>query len=136
MILLDTNIVIAITNSRPEKVRHRFQDQLARVSTIAVSTIAVFELRYGAAKSAKPAFNHQVLDQFLAAYVEVLDFTSDDAIEAGNIRAYLEAKGTPIGPYDTLIAAQALRHNATLVTANTREFARVPGLRLEDWMTA
>jgi tRNA(fMet)-specific endonuclease VapC len=133
MILLDTNVVIAITNSRPAKVRLRFQEQLSRGTTIAISTIAVFELRYGTAKSARPAFNNQVLDQFLTGYVDVLEFTSADAAEAGNIRAALEERGTPIGPYDTLIAAQALRHNATLITANTREFSRVAGLKVEDW---
>jgi tRNA(fMet)-specific endonuclease VapC len=135
MILLDTNVVIAITNSRPEKVRLRFEMELSRGASIAVSSIAVFELRYGASKSTKPVFNHKVLDEFLAGYAEILDFSSDDAAEAGNIRAALEARGTPIGPYDTLIAAQALRHNATLITANTREFARVAGLRLDDWTT-
>lgn len=133
MILLDTNVVIAITNRRPGKVRLRFQAELSQSALIAVSTVTIFELRYGAAKSAKPAFNNRVLDEFLAGYVEVLDFTSEDALIAGEIRAGLEAKGTPIGPYDTLIAAQALRHNATLITANTREFSRLTGLKLEDW---
>ena len=133
MIVLDTNVVIAITNRRPDRARILFHEQLSRGTTIAVSTIAVFELRYGAAKSAKPAFNHRVLDEFLAGYLDVLEFSSADAVEAGNIRAALEVRGTPIGPYDTLIAAQALRHHATLVTANTREFERVMGLRVVDW---
>jgi tRNA(fMet)-specific endonuclease VapC len=65
--------------------------------------------------------------------VEVLPFDSEDAVEASDIRAALESKGTPIGPYDLLIAAQARRRGATLVTLNRREFAHVPGLSVTDW---
>ena len=67
--------------------------------------------------------------------MQVLDFDAEDAEEAGDIRATLQRAGTPIGPYDILIAAQARRRDALLVTANTREFARVPGLQIEDWTT-
>ena len=76
------------------------------------------------------------LKAFLRTPVTVLMFDADDASEAADIRAALARLGTPIGPYDTLIAAQARRRGATLVTANTREFSRVPGLVVADWTTA
>ena len=66
----------------------------------------------------------------------MLPFDADDALAAGEVRTALELRGTPIGPYDVLIAGHALRHGATLVTANTREFSRVPGLMVEDWAGA
>ncbi len=93
----------------------------------------LFELRYGAAKSARPERNAQRIDDFLTGPIEVLPFMPDDAEEAGAISAELARAGTPIGPYDVLIAAQARRHAALLVTANAREFALVPRLRVEDW---
>lgn len=65
--------------------------------------------------------------------ISTVEFDPDDAIEAGSVRATLEAAGTPIGPYDVLIAAQALRRGATLITANIGEFARIKGLIVEDW---
>ena len=74
-----------------------------------------------------------LLATFLEAGVEVLSFGIDDAAEAVDIRTVLETKGMPIGPYDLLIAAQARRRGATLVTLNRREFARVPGLSVNDW---
>jgi tRNA(fMet)-specific endonuclease VapC len=95
----------------------------------------LFELRYGAAKSPHPERNAQRIADFLAGPIEVLPFGSEDAEEAGDIRAALERIGTPIGPYDVLVAAQARRRDAVLVTANTREFSRVPRLRFEDWAT-
>lgn len=133
MILLDSTIIIGIINKRPAPLRERFLEQVDRRETILVSTIVVFELRFGAAKSGKPAFNTQLLDEFLAGQVEVVAFEAADAARAGSVRAELQAKGTPIGPYDTLIAGQVLRLGATLVTANTREFSRVAGLSVEDW---
>jgi tRNA(fMet)-specific endonuclease VapC len=69
----------------------------------------------------------------MAGPIRLLEFDEEDAREAGEIRALLERKGTPIGPYDVIIAAQARRRGALLVTANEREFARVPGLKTEDW---
>ena len=93
----------------------------------------LFELRHGAAKSATPARNHARLDDFLAAAPEIVAFDADDANEAGDIRARLESLGTPIGPYDVLIAAQARRRRAALVTLNRREFERAPGLVVTDW---
>ena len=95
--------------------------------------IALFELRYGHVRSDRRAEAERLLAEFLAPGIVVLPFDADDATHAGDIRAHLESKGTPIGPYDYLIAAQARRRGATLVTANGREFERVPGLMVADW---
>jgi tRNA(fMet)-specific endonuclease VapC len=100
---------------------------------LTLSPIVLFELRYGAAKSANRERNSRRIDDFLAGPIAVLPFEPEDAAEAGDIRAVLERVGAPIGPYDVLIAAQARRRGALLITANEREFARVPGLRIEDW---
>lgn len=98
-----------------------------------MSAISVFELRYGTAKSTRVTANTAKLDEFLAA-IRILPFDEEDGRIAAAIRAELERSGTPIGSYDYLIAAQAARHDLTLVTANVKEFARVPGLRWEDWL--
>jgi len=133
MICLDTNAVIAVFNDRDSPVRRRIADALGDGGTFALSVVVLFELRYGAAKSARPERNGRRIDDFLSGPIEVLSFTPEDAEEAGDVRAALERAGTPIGPYDVLVAAQARRHGALLVTANMREFARVPRLRCEDW---
>jgi tRNA(fMet)-specific endonuclease VapC len=133
MICLDTNAVIAVLNDRNSPVRTRIAGAVRRRRALAVSSIVLFELRYGAAKSARPNRNAERIDDFLAGPIDVLPFDAADAGEAGDIRAELERLGTPIGPYDLLVAAQARRRNAILVTANAREFARVPRLSLEDW---
>jgi tRNA(fMet)-specific endonuclease VapC len=96
----------------------------------------LYELRYGAAKSANRLRASRHIAEFLSGPVQVLDFEAHDAEEAGDIRAALERAATPIGPYDVLIAAQARRRGAMLVTANRREFARVPRLKTEDWTAA
>jgi tRNA(fMet)-specific endonuclease VapC len=90
-------------------------------------------LHYGVMKSARMQQNRAALAAFLALDVAVWPFGIDDAEEAGDIRVTLERAGTPIGPFDILIAAQARRRGALLVTANSREFGRVPGLRFDDW---
>jgi tRNA(fMet)-specific endonuclease VapC len=92
-----------------------------------------FELWYGVMHSARQEQNAGRLTTFLSAPVEVLSFDDDDAKIAAGLRAHLRRAGTPIGPYDVLIAGQALRHGLTLVTANVGEFSRVPGLAWEDW---
>jgi tRNA(fMet)-specific endonuclease VapC len=94
------------------------------------------ELWYGVAKSSRPEANAAALVSFLNLALERWPFDEDDAREAGEIRAALARAGTPIGPYDALIAGQARRRGAILVTANQREFARVPGLKTEDWAAA
>lgn len=133
MICLDTNAVIAAINARVPRVRSRLEQALAERVAVGIPIIAWFELRYGVAKSARVERNLAALAAFLALDVAIWPFDVEDAAEAGDIRAALERAGTPIGPYDILIAAQARRRNAMLATANEREFARVPGLRVEDW---
>jgi tRNA(fMet)-specific endonuclease VapC len=132
MICLDTNIVIASINRRPPHVRSKLQAALAS-ATVGIPAIVLFELRFGIAKSARPVENAAVLAEFLALNIVPWPFEAEDAEEAGDIRAELERLGTSIGPYDILIAAQARRRNAILVTANMREFLRVPELNVEDW---
>ena len=132
MKLLDTNTVIAILNDNPET-ELRFRAALARRQPIAVSAVVIFELRYGIAKSTLRKANAVRLDTFLSAIVAVLPFDDEDARHAGEVRATLARTGRPIGPYDVMIAGQALRHGAAVVTANTSEFGRVAGLKIEDW---
>jgi tRNA(fMet)-specific endonuclease VapC len=133
MICLDTNAVIAVLNDRTSPVRTKVDAAIGLGRALAISSIVLFELRYGAAKSAQPERNAQRIADFLLGPIEVLPFEPADAEEAGEIRAALERAGTPIGPYDVLVAAQARRRDALLVTANEREFARVPRLKFEDW---
>ena len=131
--LLDTNACIALINGRPEAVRRRFTRVSAGDDVIATSSVVLFELWYGVAKSQRPKANAERIATFLSGPLEVMNFSAEDAEHAGRIRATLERLGKPIGAYDVLIAGQALRHKATLVTANSSEFARVRGLRLQDW---
>jgi tRNA(fMet)-specific endonuclease VapC len=133
MICFDTNAVIAVLNNQASPIRVRIREAIGSANTLAISSVVLFELRYGAAKSARPERNALRIADFLAAPIDVLPFEAEDAEEAGDIRAALERVGTPIGPYDILVAAQARRRDALLVTANEREFARVPRLRFEDW---
>src|ERR1700738_3534797 len=134
--LLDTNACIALINGRPEAVRRRFARVSAGDDVVATSSVVLFELWYGAAKSQRPKANAERIATFLSGPLEALDFTAEDAEHAGRVRAALEGLGKPIGDYDLLIAGQALRLKATLVTANSSEFARVRGLRLQDWATS
>jgi len=131
--LLDTNACIALINGRPAQVRARLERALAGGATIAVPVVVLFELWYGVAKSARREANAARLDVFLAGPIDVLPFESDAARAAGEIRAALEVAGAPIGPYDLLIAGQALHRGMTLVTANGAEFSRVPTLAWQDW---
>ena len=133
MICLDTNVVIAAINQRPPALRARLEHMLFDRQTIAVPTIVLSELWYGIRKSQRRQENTAALSAFLAMDITQWPFDAEDAEEAGDIRAALARAGTPIGPYDILIAAQARRRGATLITANEREFARVPGLKTEDW---
>jgi tRNA(fMet)-specific endonuclease VapC len=136
MICLDTNAVIAALNSKTTPVRHRLDAALSAGSKVAVSSIVYFELWFGVAKSARPERNARRIADFMELGIEILDFDAEDARDASDIRAFLAKAGTPIGPYDILIAAQARRREALLVTANNREFARVPGLKIKDWAAA
>ncbi len=133
MICLDTNAVIEAINQRMPQLRTRLEAALADGVTIGISAIVLYELWYGVRKSARPEANARQLGIFLTLGFEQWAFEPEDAEEAGDIRANLERAGTPIGAYDVLIAAQARRRKATLVTANTGEFERVPGLTTENW---
>ena len=135
MICLDTNVVIAVMNDRPATVRAKLRDALEAGEKLAISTVVVFELRYGADRSAHPDRNNARIDDLLAGPLEVLPFTSEDAEVAGTIRAHLAGQGMQIGPFDVLIAGQAKARGVTIVTANTREFERVPGLEVTNWQT-
>ena len=131
--LLDTNACIALINGNEANVRRRFQRAVVRESVILLSSIVAFELWYGVAKSQHKESNTVRLDAFFAGPLEWTLFDEEDARAAGTIRAELEAIGKPIGAYDVLLAGQARRHGATLVTSNTKEFGRVSGLKWEDW---
>jgi tRNA(fMet)-specific endonuclease VapC len=133
MIALDTNVVITAINRRVPRVRARLLQTLVDGTVIGIPSIVLFETWYGIKKSERAQENAANLSAFLALDLTHWPFEPEDAEEAGDIRAVLERAGTPIRPYDILIAAQARRRGATLVTANTREFARVPGLKTEDW---
>lgn len=134
MILLDTNVCIAVINGGPTSVLQRLRHADPRRTQSRVSAISIFELRFGVAKSSRSAANAEAVEAFLRSLI-ILSFDEEDARIAGEIRAELERAGRPIGPYDYLIAAQALRHDLTLITANEKEFARVTGLRWENWTT-
>jgi tRNA(fMet)-specific endonuclease VapC len=131
--LLDTNACIALINGKPPSVRLRFEKVVDGGREVFVPSVAVFELRYGVAKSARPQLNAERLETFLAGPVALLPFAGPDADAAGELRAALETAGKPIGAYDLLIAGQALHHKLTLVTANLKESTRVKGLAWEDW---
>ena len=133
MICLDTNIVIAVINQRAVAVRQHLMKTLHEGTIVGIPTVVLYELWYGIKKSARTQANTDALDNFLALDVTPWPFELEDAEEAGDVRAALERLGTPIGPYDVLIAAQARRRGAILVTANKNEFARVPGLQTQDW---
>jgi len=130
MILLDTNICIYIINAKPPQVTARFRDH--RLGEIGISSVVAAELAYGVAKSTS-ARNRRALDMFLSP-LEIMPLDHDVVWVYADLRVQLERTGQPIGALDTLIAAHALSLNATLVTNNSKEFERVPGLRLENWV--
>jgi tRNA(fMet)-specific endonuclease VapC len=131
--LLDTNACIALINGTESNVRRRFKQAVARENVILLSSIVMFELWYGVAKSQRKDTNTQRLETFLGGPSEWALFDEDDARAAGTVRAELETVGRPVGAYNVLLAGQARRRGATLVTSNTKEFARVQGLKWEDW---
>jgi tRNA(fMet)-specific endonuclease VapC len=133
---IDSNIAAALMNDRPHSVRQRLRRATTGGGSVAVSTIVTSELWYGVARSQRRAENAARLKSFLAGAIEVVPFGEEDAALAGELRATLRSRGTPVGPYDVLIAAQALRAGGTMVTANTREFRRIHGLIVQDWTRA
>lgn len=128
--MLDTNICIHVMKHRPETAIQNFLKH--RPSELCISAVTYAELMHGVEKSQDVERNRVAVTLFLSA-ISILDFDQCAAEEYGKVRAELERKGTPIGPLDTMIAAHARAEGLTVVTNNTGEFARVEGLRTEDW---
>lgn len=133
MFMLDANVIITVMNGRSRILANRLKSEISAGATIQIPVIVLFELRFGIAKSIHAEKSRIALAHFLAGGMAIAAFEEEDAKHAGDIRAGLDAKGTPIGPYDILIAAQARSRGAVLVTANRRELDRVPGLQVVDW---
>lgn len=129
--ILDTNICIYIIKQKPVQVFEKFKN--LPLGSVGISTITFAELQYGVRKSVQPEKNQLALKQFLIP-LEIFDFDVNAAIEYGRIRTNLERVGTPIGPLDTLIAAHAKSLKLTLVTNNEKEFKRVAGLEIANWL--
>ena len=127
--MLDTNILIYTIKNKPDAVRQRFEQRHGEMCTSAVTAM---ELLYGAHKSHAVRRNLDAVEGLLAR-LDLLDFDISAAEHAGEIRATLARLGTPIGPYDTMIAGHARSRGLSLVTNNMSEFERVSGLRLENW---
>ena len=130
MWLLDTNAWIAYLNRRPSPIHQKITNM--DIQTLFISEVIKAELYYGAYKSQNIMQNREKIEQ-LFEVVPSLEFDQEAARIAGEIRANLAKQGTPIGLYDIQIAALALRHQLILVTHNTKEFCRIPLLKLEDW---
>ena len=129
--MLDTDTCIALIKRQPPNLIKRLQAKA--VGDVGISSITLAVLRFGASKSARRQQNQAALDQFLLP----LDIAAFDELAAdsyGDVRAELESNGTPIGPLDTLIAGHGLSLNVVLVTHNMREFRRITGLRIDDWL--
>ena len=129
--LLDTNICIYLIKNRPATILARFSQHEPK--DVAISTITLFELQYGIEKSQYQERSHKALAKFLSP-LNVLGLNRHAAMEAAAIRAQLEKNGLPIGPYDLLIAGVARSRDMVLVTNNTKEFGRIDGLALENWI--
>jgi tRNA(fMet)-specific endonuclease VapC len=128
--LLDTNICVYAIKGQPDSVIGRLRS--LKAGDVAISVVTAYELWFGVHKSERVGKNREALETFLTS-MTVLAFEDPDAQECGKLRAQLERKGTPIGPYDLQIAAQARRHGLVLVTHNEAEFKRIPGLTVENW---
>jgi tRNA(fMet)-specific endonuclease VapC len=131
--LLDTNVCIHLLNEKQSRVIQNFRQH--NPADIALCSVVKAELLYGARRSQRMGVNLQLLKAFFAP-LQSLPFDDECAEHYGQIHADLLIQGKPIGPNDTLIAAIARTHDATLVTHNTAEFSRVAGLRMEDWEAA
>jgi len=129
--LLDTNIVSFMLRGRAPGAVHRLST--VKRDRVGISIVTAMELGFGVAKNPTPRLRHLVSEFLDTIVIAPLDVTTIAVY--GRTRAGLEAKGTPLGPLDTIIAAHALSVSATLITNNTREFRRVKGLRCEDWST-
>lgn len=130
-LMLDTNICIAIIKQQRLDVLENLNAY--QIGDICISSVTLAELRYGVAKSQFKIINQSALDEFILP-LEVADFNEAASAVYGTLRADLEAKGTPIGALDTMIGAHALSLGLTLVTNNTKEFNRIVGLNIVDWL--
>lgn len=130
-VMLDTNVCIAIIKRKPPQALKRFAAY--RVGEIGISWVTLAELEFGVAKSQHPEKNRAALDEFVLP-LEIANFDREAARVYGQVRAMLEKKGTPIGALDTMIGAHALALGAALATNNTREFSRIRGLTVVDWL--
>ena len=128
--MLDTNICIYVMKTYPPAVREKFN---ALAEQLCISSITLAELYYGAEKSARRAENLVAVEHFVAR-LEVLPFAARAAAHYGQVRAELERAGTPCGPHDMQIGGHARSEGLIVVTNNLREFARMPGLRAENWV--
>jgi tRNA(fMet)-specific endonuclease VapC len=131
--LLDTNVIIELLRGRGEPLRRRLAGQSGLAQGMAVSTVSVFELEYGVQRAPDPAKAAAAMAAALRNF-HVAEFDRRAAEEAGRVRAHLARQGTPIGPYDVLLAGHARALGLTMVTANVGEFGRVPGLETVDWL--
>jgi tRNA(fMet)-specific endonuclease VapC len=131
--MLDTDTCIAIIKRQPPNALKKLRGK--SIGQVGLSSVTLGELAYGAAKSVRPQAAAAALTEFLLA-LEVAPFDADAAHTYGRVRARLAQQGTPIGPLDMIIGAHALVLDVILVTHNTREFARIEGLRVEDWLIA
>ncbi len=132
MYLLDTNTCIFIMNKKPASVLKKLEQMITQHHKIYLSSISVAELQYGVYNSQSIERNRIALVEFLAPF-EILDFNDMDAEVFGKLRTDLKKQGKIIGPYDMLIAAQALSRELILVTNNVDEFKRIQSLKIEDW---
>ena len=130
--LLDTNIVIYTMKKRPKEVREAFRRHYGQ---ICISTVTYMEVVYGGERSANPEQNLRAIEGF-AARLDMLSYDAGAAIHTGQIRAELAAAGSPIGPYDQMIAGHARSLGLIVVTNNVKEFEPVEGLRVDNWVTA
>lgn len=128
--LPDTNVCIALLREGHPALTARWRS--TKASDVVLCSVVVYELRYEAERCANPDSEHRKLNEFLTP-IASLPFDDSAAMECARIRRQLERNGTLIGPHDLQIAAIAFRHELTLITHNTREFSRIPGLHLEDW---
>jgi tRNA(fMet)-specific endonuclease VapC len=126
--LLDTNAVISLLNDRDSRTSKRARSY--KPADVGISAVVAHELYFGAFKSQRAEDNVALIDSL---QFEVVELDKEDARQAGEIRALLASLGTPIGPYDVLIAGQARSRDLILVSRNTAEFGRVGGLQVEDW---
>jgi tRNA(fMet)-specific endonuclease VapC len=130
-VMLDTNTCVAIIKRKPPQVLKRFNTY--KVGEIGISWVTLAELEFGVAKSQYNEKNQVALDEFVLP-LEIANFDRDVARIYGRVRAMLEKKGTAIGSLDTMIGAHALAQGATLATNNTKEFSRIKGLTIVDWL--